>query len=328
MNKILLFLLLLMVLGLSVLLALSLGTVTFSLSEVLRLLFHHSEKSIPATIFWHLRAPRIILAVITGAGLAASGCVFQALLRNPLADSYTLGISGGAALGATIGIVSGLANIHVLFLPLCALCGTMLCIYVVYRLAANNHFSNHTLILSGVILGFICASLVLLLIALTNAEKLYSTLVWLTGDLSSTDPATIVTPFIMTTLGLGVLVLFSRELDVLTLGEEKAAHLGIDPEMMRKLLFIIASLITAACVSVAGVVGFVGLMIPHLMRRISGSSSRTLLISSAIGGAAFLTICDTFARTIIAPVELPVGVITGLVGGITFFVLLVRKTSH
>ncbi len=327
MKKYNVFFTLLAILGFSIFLALSLGTMTFSWSEILHLILHRTEGSIPGTILWQLRIPRIVLAVVTGAGLAASGCVFQALLRNPLADSYTLGISGGAALGATIGIVSGLANIHALFLPLCAFCGTIVCIYAVYQLAANNRFSNHSLILSGVILGFICASMVLLLIALTNAEKLYSTLVWLTGDLSSTDPATIIIPFIMTTLGLGVLVLFSRELDVLTLGEEKAAHLGIDPEMMRKILFIIASLITAACVSVAGVVGFVGLMVPHLMRRFSGNGHRSLLIASAIGGAAFLTLCDTFARTVIAPIELPVGVITGLVGGITFFVLLLRKSS-
>lgn len=320
--------LLVIVLLAAVLLALSLGTLSFSLKEILHLIMGADADPVAASIFFQLRLPRVVLAVVTGAGLAASGCVFQALLRNPLADSYTLGVSSGAALGATIGIVTGLAALHPLALPLCAFCGTFACIFLVYRLASAHRFSEHGLILSGVMLGFICSSLVLLTIALSNAEQLYSTLVWLTGDLSAVDTQVLIAALALTTVGIITLLLFAGEIDILTLGEEKAAHLGVNPELMRKLLFLAASLITAACVSAAGVVGFVGLMIPHAMRRFTGSRSRPLILASAIGGAAFLALCDTFARTVIAPLELPVGVITGLAGGTVFIILLLKRTPE
>lgn len=309
-------------------LALALGTVSFSLADMFRILTGNAPDAVSASIFFQLRLPRVVLALVAGAGLGASGVVYQALLRNPLADSYTLGVSSGAALGATIGIVTGVAALHPLALPLCAFGGTFVCIFLVYRLAAAHRFSDHGLILSGVMLGFICSSLVLLTIALSNAEQLYSTLVWLTGDLSGVDTQVLIAALAVTAGGIITLLLFAGEIDILTLGEEKAAHLGVNPELMRKLLFLAASLITAACVSAAGVVGFVGLMIPHAMRRFTGSRSRPLILASAIGGAAFLTVCDTFARTVIAPLELPVGVITGLAGGTVFIILLLKRAPE
>lgn len=306
-------------------LALALGTVSFSLADMIRLFTGNASDPVSASIFFQLRLPRVVLALVTGAGLAASGCVFQALLRNPLADSYTLGVSSGAALGATVGIVTGAALLHPLALPMCAFAGTCACIFLVYRLAEAHRFSDHGLILSGVMLGFICSALVLLTIALSNAEQLYSTLVWLTGDLSTVNIPVLITALALTAAGTAALLVCAGELDILTLGEEKAAHLGVNPELMRKLLFLIASLITAACVSAAGVVGFVGLMIPHAMRRFTGSRARPLIIASTIAGAAFLALCDTFARTVITPLELPVGVITGLAGGTVFIFLLMKR---
>lgn len=326
-NKILLFIILAVLLTAGVAVSLLLGGSDLSLSEVLSALFHPGSGGAASTIIWGIRVPRILLGILVGAGLAASGCAFQAVLRNPLADPYTLGVSGGAALGATIGIISGLASVSIVFIPGFAFLGAAGCMALVYFIASRKGFSAHTLILAGVILGFIFSSLVLLIFALSSAEKVRSAMLWLTGDLASAETglAAVVAAFVIP--GAAILFLFSRELNVITLGEEKAAHLGVETGLVKKILFLTASLITGACVSAAGVIGFVGLLVPHLMRRFTGPDHRLLVPASVLGGAIFLPLCDALARTMIAPVELPVGVITGIFGGVFFLIFLVRSSK-
>jgi iron complex transport system permease protein len=183
-KTIILFAALLALLGLTLALSLALGGTTVPFPQLVNALLHPHGIDTASVIVWQLRLPRILLGMLVGAGLAASGCVFQGMLKNPLADPYTLGISGGAALGATIGIVLGLASISVALLPVCAFLGTLACLYLVYLAAARSGFATHSLILAGVILGFMFASLVLLIFALSSADKVHAAITWLMGDLS------------------------------------------------------------------------------------------------------------------------------------------------
>jgi iron complex transport system permease protein len=297
-------------------------------SELIKGLLNPGGTDIVSSIIWKIRLPRVVLAVFVGMGLAGSGCVFQGLLRNPLADPYTLGVSGGAAFGATIAIVTGLAAASVFSLPLFAFLGSLSCFYAVYVIASRKNFSINSLILTGVVFGFIFSSAVLLILTVANPDKLHASIIWLTGDLSSADPKLIRIVAVVSLLGVTALYFFSRELNILTLGEEKAANLGVETERIKKMTFVTASLITGACVSASGIIGFVGLIIPHLMRKIVGPDHRYLIPASVLGGAAFLPLCDAVARTVIAPLELPVGVITGLVGGVFFLIFLIRSGEY
>ncbi|UCB57239.1 MAG: iron ABC transporter permease [Candidatus Omnitrophota bacterium] len=273
-------------------------------------------------ILWKIRIPRIVLGLLVGGALACCGAVFQGLLRNPLAEPYTLGISGAAALGVTLGVTSGASGIY---LPVFAFAGSAFSVFLVYSVAAKKRFSNPSLILGGVILSFLFSSLVFLIFSISKAEDIHGVMLWLMGDLSSASDYLIrIIPFFILP-GLGLLFVFSSELNILTLGEEKARHLGVNAEQVKKILFITASFITGACVAASGIIGFVGLIIPHFMRRIVGVDHRALLPVSCIAGAGFLVLCDSIARTIIRPLELPVGVITGIFGGVFFLSFLLKS---
>lgn len=294
--------------------------------EVFHALFHPHASGVPQIIVWQVRFPRILLSLLIGAGLATCGCVFQGMLRNPLADPYTLGVSGGAALGATLGIIFGLGSrLGEFSIPFCAFLGAFFSISLVYIVAQRRHFSVPTLILGGVILSFLFSSCVLLIFAISKAQEVHSAILWLMGDLSWASASLIKVVAYFIIIGIGLLLLFSRDLNLLTLGEEKAVHLGLEAELVKKLLFIITSLITGACVAASGIIGFVGLIVPHFMRRFTGPDHQVLIPASILGGAIFLALCDTLARTIIAPLELPVGVITGILGGLFFLTFLFRS---
>lgn len=327
-RKLLALALLLSVTALAVLFSLLFGGSRLPLSELAAGLFNRDAGGIASTIIWKIRVPRVLLAVFVGMGLAGSGCVFQGLLRNPLADPYTLGVSGGAAFGATVAIVTGLASASVFSLPLFAFLGSLACFYAVYAIASRKSFSVNSLILTGVVFGFIFSSAVLLILAVANPDKLHASIIWLTGDLSGSDPRLLFVVAAVVLAGSAALYFFSRELNILTLGEEKASNLGVETETVKKAAFVTASLITGACVSASGIIGFVGLIMPHLMRKIVGPDHRWLIPASLLGGAAFLPLCDAAARTVIAPLELPVGVITGLVGGVFFLAFLIRSGEH
>lgn len=321
-KKIPLFIVLIILVFLSFSISLLFGGSSLSIGDVLRALSDPYASGPHQTIIWQIRLPRIILAMVVGAGLAICGTAFQGMLRNPLADPFTLGVSGGAALGATLGIVSGLAG---LWLPMFAFGGALASVSLVYIVASRKRFSTSALILGGVMLSFVFSSMVLFIFAISRTEKVHGAILWLMGDLSSTESDLIKIVALLVSGGIGLLFIFGRDLNVLTLGEEKAAHLGVKVELVKKIIFLIASLITGACVAVSGIIGFVGLVAPHFIRHFSGPDHRILIPASVLGGAVFLVLCDCLARTIISPVELPVGVITGIFGGFFFLVFFFRS---
>lgn len=322
MKRLRFFIILIAILFVSIIFSAVFGGSRIPVREVFYTLFHPGVLNSTHTIIWGIRIPRIVLGLLIGAGLAVSGCVFQALLRNPLADPYTLGVSGGAALGASAGIILGLERMLGYYgLPLCAFLGGFTSISITYLLALRKNFSVSTLILLGVVLSFLFSAIVTLLLSISDPGRVHSAILWLMGDLSWADPGLILPVSLFVIAGISIIFLFSRDIDLLTLGEEKAGHLGVDVALTRRILFLLSSLVTGACVASAGIIGFVGLMVPHLIRRITGPGHNVLLPASSMGGAILLILSDTLARTIIYPLELPVGVITGIFGGIFFLFL-------
>jgi len=275
------------------------------------------------TIILSLRLPRAILAGLVGAGLSVSGATFQALLRNPLADPYILGVSSGAAVGAIIAILLGLSASS-LGLPLASFLGALLTILVVFYFGRQDgKIHPNTLLLAGVIIGSFLSALIMFFISVSQKEELHTIIFWLMGDFSFSSGRSIlvILPYVL--LGILLLYLRSRHLNLILSGEENAVQLGVAVERLKLVSYLCASLITAASVSVCGLIGFVGLIIPHSVRLIFGPDHRLLIPASALVGASFLIASDAFARTILAPTELPVGVITAVFGG-PFFIYLLR----
>jgi len=273
-----------------------------------------------------LRIFRILTAFAVGGSLAVAGMAYQAVLRNPLADPFILGISGGASVGATICIVLGLAHIADLFIPGFAFIGALVVLSIVLLLARGSGKEYSTnIMLSGVIAGTVCSSFLMFMISVMNLEALHSVTWWMLGSLSSVNTIILYSMLILLLLSTGILYLFGRDVNTLAMGEEMAFNLGISPKKVSLIILLIASLLTAFSVSMSGIIGFVGLIVPHIIRRVFGVNHRKVFILSLFAGGVFLVICDTFARTIIYPQELPVGVITSSLGGPFFIWLLNRK---
>jgi iron complex transport system permease protein len=278
------------------------------------------------TIIFSVRIPRILLAAIVGATLSTAGAVFQGLLRNPLADPYILGVSGGAAVGAVLGIIAGL-DVLPFGVPVLAFLGSLLTIFLVFGVAGRRREAQSgTLLLSGVIVNSFCTAAIMFLISTVSGTRLHGIMFWLMGDLGLADTSQTLLGGVALLAGFIVIYLHARALNLLVIGEEQALQLGVDVEKTRRVLFFAASFITAAAVSLSGLIGFVGLLVPHLIRMIFGSDFRLLLPASFIFGATFLVAADTLARTALAPSELPVGVITALFGA-PFFIYLLKKTE-
>ena len=271
-------------------------------------------------LMWRLRLPRALAAWSVGAMLAMAGCLMQVLLRNPLADPYILGVSGGAALFALLGMTLGAAAA---WIPPLALAGAALSILIVFGLArGHGPWSGTRLLLTGVVTASGWGALISLVLAMGNDSSLRGMLFWLMGDLSYASVpgwalAVLVTVF-------GVVLALSRSLNVLSMGESTARLLGESTTGLLWGVYLLASLLTASAVSIAGSVGFVGLIVPHLMRLVVGSDHRVLVPAATLFGGAFLLLSNTLARTVIAPRQLPVGVITALLGVPLFLVLLNR----
>lgn len=319
---------LLAVLALTALLALTLGSVRMSPNEVLAALFDPGRVE-PAhlQILREIRLPRVVLAGIVGACLALAGAAFQGLLRNPLADPYIVGTSAGAALGASLAIVlgvsAGLGAAH-LGKPLFAFVGAVLTMYFVYRLAAvDGRLAVDSFLLSGVVVGSFLWAFVSFMLAAAQG-KMREIMFWLMGDLSTADwdLVRMALPYLI--VGGLVLYAFAHAMNLLAVGEESAAQLGVPVERTKITVIAAASLVTAAAVAVSGLIGFLGLMVPHVVRSLFGPDHRVLLPAAALAGAAFLIGADTAARTLLHPTEVPVGVITALLGGPFFFVILRR----
>lgn len=279
------------------------------------------------SILFDIRLPRIILGFAIGGALSLTGVILQGMFRNPLVEPYTLGISGGAAIGVCLNIVLGInRKIGILSLPLSGFLSAILVILLVYSLSIKKGILKiEGLLLTGVMISFICSSLIMLIMSVCRSEDLHGIVFWVMGSLDEPNWTLIKAALGMSIFGLIISYLLCFDLNALSLGEEEAIHLGINTEKTKRMLFLISSLLVGFCVSVTGIIGFVGLVVPHFMRIIVGKDHRILLISSFIGGAGFLIFCDTLARIIIAPMELPVGVITGVLGGILFVWALTKK---
>jgi iron complex transport system permease protein len=312
-----------------ILVSITLGSVNVPPFRSIRILFQSilglkgAGSDTERTIILSLRLPRAILAGLVGAGLSVSGATFQALLRNPLADPYILGVSSGAAVGAIIAILLGLGTFS-FGLPLASFLGALLTILVVFYFGRQDRkIHPHTLLLAGVITGSFLSALIMFFISVSRREELHTILFWLMGDFSFSNPRAILIIFPYILLGVVLLYLRSRHLNLILSGEENAIQLGVDVEKLKLISYLSASLITAASVSACGLIGFVGLIIPHSVRLIFGPDHRLLIPSAALLGASFLIASDTIARTLLAPVELPVGVITAAFGG-PFFIYLLK----
>ena len=271
-------------------------------------------------VIWRLRLPRAGAAWLVGAMLALSGCLMQVLLRNPLADPYILGVSGGAAfatlLGMTIGVASG-------FLPILTLGGALVAIVLVFSLArGEGPWSGTRLLLTGVVTASGWAALISLLLALGPDNSLRGMLFWLLGDLAHTRPGVLSTSVLLVVLG--IVLALARSLNVLAMGATTARLLGENTPRLLWLIYLLASVLTATAVSMAGSIGFVGLIVPHLVRMLVGSDHRILVPAAVLFGGCFLVISDTLARTALAPRQLPVGVVTAVLGVPLFLLLLNR----
>ena len=321
-----------------VLVATALGSVRIPLGEVLRILASRVpglsqvvqgdwSKSREAIVL-SVRLPRVLLALVVGGGLSVSGVLFQGSLRNPLADPYIIGVSAGASLGATAALLFLIPRGSVVFgtLPLFACIGAMLATWVVSRLGQQRgRLEPTSLILAGVAVSAVLTAIVSLLMVL-RIQNLTDVYIWLMGSLSGRgwQHLAVATPYVL--VGVLLALWLAKDLNVYLLGEEAAHSLGIDVQRLQSLVLVIGSLVAAACVSVSGVIGFVGLMVPHALRLIVGAEHRRLILHSLWVGAIFLLVADTLARTLLSPTELPVGIITACVGG-PFFIFLMKRGS-
>jgi iron complex transport system permease protein len=303
------------------------GTESISLKAVLNGTGVQESVNPDYEIFAKVRVPRIILAGLVGAALACSGVVFQALLRNPLADPYILGISSGAGLGVIIAVISGLDWVLLGRSPIAffAFAGALVTVWLVWfigRLTGKFHVTG--LLLAGVVVNAFFSAVIMFLTSIAKSQQVYSTIFWLMGNITEEN-------FLVLWLGTGIVIggiiaLFyiSPQLNALSFGEEDARSMGINIARTQLIAFAIAAAITAIAVSLSGLIGFVGLLVPHAVRLVFGPDHRQLLPLSGIVGAIFLTIADTLSRIIIAPAQLPVGVVTAILGGPFFLVLLVK----
>jgi iron complex transport system permease protein len=311
------------------LLAPTIGSTPVSLGRV----FDRSlpfEDNVDAQIFFVARLPRVLAGALVGSTLAAAGVVFQALLRNPLATPFTLGVSAGAALGAMLAIAfpAGLAVWGLSSVPVASFAGSLGAAAIVYALARGRHrgLSTNVLLLAGVTLNSFFSALILFVQYLADFSQTFRTVRWLMGDLDVAGYAPIVAAVPFAAVAFAVFAWLPRALNLLTLGPDAAAGRGVDLGRTQRAAFFSASLATGAAVSLGGPIGFIGIVVPHLVRLLVGSDHRLVLPASALFGAAFLVTCDLAARTIMAPMELPVGILTAMIGGPFFLWLLVRRS--
>ena len=283
------------------------------------------------TILLHLRLPRVFLGLIVGSSLASVGVILQALLRNPLADPYVLGVSSGSALGVSLAVLFGIGTMAwaIPALPICGFAGGLLALFVLYRMSANSdRLPVHSILLAGVILNAIFSALIMFITSIMEPNRAFSMMAWLMGSLVAPVDQSLLALSVYVTVCLGLLFSKVRVLNIMTLGEEPARSLGIDTERTKRNILFTAALVTGAVVSVSGMIGFIGMVVPHAMRLLIGADHRLLLPASALAGGMFLMTADTFARSIFAPSELPVGIMTALVGGPFFVYLLMWRKDR
>ncbi len=304
----------------------ALGPADISWSESLAGLWGRGDDTV-VTIVRELRAPRVMLAFLVGGCLAVTGAVLQALVRNPLADPYLLGLSGGAGVGAVLAIALHLGGAWAV--PAAAFVGALVAISLVYRLAlvAGAGIDPRVLLLAGVVVSAFGGAILGAIFSLSSAAELRNAMLWLLGGFDAASWKVLGMFSSYAAVPVVYLYYTNRPLDLISLGEEPAQFLGVDVERVKRQLYVAASLLTAACVAVSGIIGFVGLVIPHAVRMVLGHTHRTLLPAAFLLGGALLALADAVARTAFAPRELPVGVVTALVGVPVFAMLLRRWTT-
>ena len=292
------------------------GAVDFDRGEILN-----------SPIFWQLRLPRVLLSVVVGAVLSVCGAAYQSIFRNPLTDPYVLGVSSGASLGAAVAILVGL-EAYLWGVGGCALVAALLTVLLIYKIASiGNRMHTTTLLLTGVCLTLLISSVISFLMVL-NQEKMDSIIFWTMGSFGSatwTDVA-IVAP--VAVVGIGVVLYYSRDLNLLLAGSEAARSMGVEVERVKRMLLLFTTLMVAFAVSSCGVIGFVGLIVPHAVRLVAGPDNRRVVPYSIVCGALFVLVCDTLARTMLRPSELPVGSLTSIVGAPLFIYLLYRNKKN
>jgi iron complex transport system permease protein len=322
--------LLFLVLILAVLLALRLGAVPFSLGDLGQnlwfLISGHPERVSTdfRLIMVDIRLPRILLGMLVGAALSVAGASFQALLRNPLADPYVLGVSNGAALGAIVALL--VVPTLPLMTPLAAFLGATVTITAVYLLGRRQgQIDSNTLLLAGIITASFLSAIIMFVMTTLASRDLRGIAFWLMGDLSAALPRGVLWVLVVGCLSAtGAIYTTASDLNLLLAGEREAMHLGVDVTRVKLVVYISASVLTGLAVSVSGAIGYVGLLVPHLMRMLFGSDYRLLIPTSALGGAIAVVLADTLGRTIVAPTELPVGAMTAAAGA-PFFIYLLRR---
>jgi iron complex transport system permease protein len=316
----------------TMLICLCFGTIRIGLGDVWKALVQglggpeQGADQTLTTIVFSIRLPRVLLAALVGCALSVAGSLFQALLRNPLADPYVLGISSGSAVGAVLAMMLGLAATS-FGLPLASFLGALGTVVIVFNVGRmGRRIHTNTLLLAGVIINAFFGAVLMFLVSISKTEALHSIIFWLMGDFSFADYRGVILAFPYIASGVVLAYLLARRLNLILMGEEEALQLGVDVERVKRYAYGLASLVTAAAVSVCGLIGFVGLMIPHMVRLVLGSDHRLLIPAAALWGATFLVVCDTLARSILAPMELPVGVITAAFGA-PFFIYLLKTRS-
>lgn len=279
------------------------------------------------TIILDIRLPRILLAVLVGCALAVSGTTMQGLFKNPMADPFIIGLAAGAAVGASLSILFGLSiSVSIYSTPFFASIGAMLTVFAVYVIArSNGKVKVETLLLTGIAIGSFLTAVMSFMMYMAGQQFRFL-FFWLLGGLYNASWSVIAIAFPLIILGTIFIQLFARDLNAIALGEEPATHLGVDVETVKKILLISSSLIAGTAVAFSGIIGFVGLIIPHTMRILVGPDHRILLPSSALAGSIFLIWTDTAARTVLSPTEIPVGIITALCGA-PFFIYLLQKSK-
>lgn len=312
--------------ALALLLSLRLGAVAISTRDLVGVLLGGGTEA-DRFIVLELRLPRALMGILVGGGLAMSGAVFQALLRNPLAEPYILGVSGGAASAALLALALGWVAATSWALPIAAFAGAALAIVLVFgvALSADRRLDVRVLLLSGVVVGAFFTAGIALILAVSDAPTVRSAILWMMGSLSGSSWADVgIVATYTLPVAIGLLAL-SRSFDLLTIGEETASYLGTAVEPTKRIAYAAASLLAAAGVAFAGVIGFVGLVVPHAVRLAVASNHRALLPLSFLAGAAFLTVADLVARVVVAPSEIPIGVVTAFLG-VPFFLVLLRRS--
>jgi iron complex transport system permease protein len=303
------------------------GTITIT-----NLLPGNSLTAVEKAIMFEVRLPRVLVAGLLGGALSIAGVVFQALLRNPLADPYVLGVSGGASIGGVIALLLGLGTIGGLLgdiaIPAFAFAGALGALLLIESIATvGGQLTVYTILLTGVIFNAFAAAFIYFIQSIASLQQLHEIVFYLMGRIPSLGYRNLLVLAIAIMLASFALLLLSRNFNALSLGEESAMQLGVDVEKLKRHTFVLGSLLTGLCVAVAGLIGFVGLVVPHMLRMLLGPDHRLLLPAAFLGGAGFLVLADLAARLLLAPGELPVGVVTALIGG-PFFLYLLRTRSR